>query len=173
MLPTKIHPPFIKHLNALIYGFIWGSKCERISRLNMACSAEMGGVSIQNLPFFVLALQWKHLQHFFHQHSTFLPLWYILKTGLMSEPLIQSVLNFNLRTYNRRISSLVQIRFLKIGLYAAQKLFNWDSHQLKFLWLNSNVKYRRSTYIEEFADAGINYHYQLVDDNNNYLSFGD
>ena len=28
-------------------------------------------------------------------------------------------------------------------------------------------------YIEEFANAGINYHYQLVHDNNNYLSFGD
>ena len=26
MLPTEIHPPFIKHQNALIYGLIWGSK---------------------------------------------------------------------------------------------------------------------------------------------------
>ena len=59
-------------------------------------------------------------------------------------------------------------------MYAAKKLFNWDADQFKFLWLNSNVKYRRITlYIEEFANAGINYHYQLVDDNNNYLSFGD
>ena len=32
MLPIKIHPPFIKHLNALIYGFTWASKWERISR---------------------------------------------------------------------------------------------------------------------------------------------
>ena len=174
MLPTEIHSPFIKQLNALIYGFIWGSKWERISRLNLACSVEMGGAKMLHLPFFVLALQWKHLQHFFHQRSTFLPLWYILETGLISEPLIQSVLNSNLRIYNRRISSLVPFRFLKVGLYAAKKLFNWDSHQFKFLWLNSNVKYRRTTlYIEEFANAGINYHYQLVDDNNNYLSFGD
>ena len=44
-----------------------------------------------HLPFFVLALQWKHLQHFFHQHSIFLPLWYILETGHISEPPIQSV----------------------------------------------------------------------------------
>ena len=134
----------------------------------------MGGAKILHLPFLVLALQWKHLQHFFHQRSTFPPLRYILETGLVSEPLIQSVLNFNLRIYNRRISSLVPFRFFKIGLYAAEKLFKWDSHQLKFLWLNSNVKYRRSTlYIEEFANAEINYHYQLVDENNYYLSFGD
>ena len=99
---------------------------------------------------------------------------YISETGLLSERLIQSVLNSNLRIYSRHISSLVPFRFSKIGLYAAKKLFNWDSHQFKFLWLNSNVKYRRSTlYIEKFANAGINYHYQLVDDNNNYLSLGD
>ena len=60
MLPTEIHPPFIKRLNALIYGFIWGSKWERISRLNLACSVEMGGAKMLHLPFFVLALQWKH-----------------------------------------------------------------------------------------------------------------
>ena len=88
MLPTEIHPPFIKHLNAFIYGFIWGSKCERISRLNLACSVEMDGAKMLHLPFFVLVLQWKHIQHFFHQHSTFLPLWYILETGFISEPLI-------------------------------------------------------------------------------------
>ena len=91
MLPTEIHSPFIKQLNALIYGFIWGSKWERISRLNLACFAEMGGAKMLHLPFFVLALQWKHLQHFFRQCSTFLLLWYILETGLISEPLIQSV----------------------------------------------------------------------------------
>ena len=45
MLLTEIHPPFVKHLNDLIYGFIWGSKWERISRLNLACSVEMGGAS--------------------------------------------------------------------------------------------------------------------------------
>ena len=156
MLPIEIHLPFIKQLNALIYGFIWGSKWERINRLNLACSVEMGGAKMWHLPFFVLALQWKHLQHFFHQRSTFLPLWYILETGLISESLIQSVLNSNLRIYNRRISSLVPFCFLKVGLNAAKKLFNWDSHQFKFLWLNSNVKYRRTTlYIEEFANAVI------------------
>ena len=130
----------------------------------------MGGAKMLHLPFFVLNLQWKHLQHFFHQRSTFLPLWYILETGLISEPLIQNVLNSNLHIYNRCISSLVDFafRFLKIGVY------QWDSRQFKLLWLNSNLKYRRSTlYIEEFANAGIYYHYQLVDDNNNYLSFGD
>ena len=53
-----------------------------------------------------------------------------------------------------------------------KKLFNWDSHQFKFLWLNSNAKYRCSAlYIKKFANAGIDYHYQVVDDNNNYLSF--
>ena len=107
MLQIEIHPPYTKHLNGLIYGFIWGSKLERISRLNLACSVEMGGAKMLHLPFFVLALQWKHLLHFFHQCSTFLPLWYILETGLISEPLIQSVLNSNLRIYNRRISSLL------------------------------------------------------------------
>ena len=174
MFPAEIHPPFIKHLNVFIYGFIWGSKWERISRSNLACSVEMGGAKMLHLPFSVLAFQWKHLQHFFHQHSTFLPLWYILETGLINEPLIQSVLNSNLRIYNRRISSLVLFRFVKIGLYAAKKLFNWDSHQFKFLWRESDVKYRRSIlYIEKFANAGINYHYQLVNDINNYLSFGD
>ena len=87
---------------------------------------------------------------------------------------MQSVLNSYLRIYNRHISSLVPFFFLKINLYAAEKLFNWDSHQFKFLWLNSNANYRRSTlYIEELANAEINYHYQLVDDNDNYLSFGD
>ena len=145
MLPTEIYPPFVKHLNALINGFIWGSKWERISRLNLACSVEMGGAKILHLPFFVLALQWKHLQHFFHQCFTFLPLWYILETGLISEPLIQSILNSNLRKNNHCISSLVPFRFLKISLNTAKKLFNWNSHQFKFLWLNSNVKYRRST----------------------------
>ena len=88
-----------------------------------------------HLPFVVLALQWKHLQHFFHQRSTFLPLWYILETGLISEPLIQSVLNPNFRIHNRRISSLVPFRFLKVGLYGAKKLFNWDSHQFNFFGL--------------------------------------
>ena len=83
-------------------------------------------------------------------------------------------MNSNLRIYNRCISSLVPFRFLKIGLYAAKKLFTWDSDRLKFLWLNSNAKYGRSTlHIEEFANAGINYHYQLVDNNINYLSFDD
>ena len=68
---------------------------------------------------------------------------------------------------------ICSISFFKIGLYAAKKLFKWDSHQFKFIWLNSNVKCRRSTfYIEKIANAGINYYYQLVDDNNNYLSFG-
>ena len=134
----------------------------------------MGGAKMLHLPFFVLALHWKHLQHFFHQCSTFLPLWNILETGLISEPLIQSVLNSNLCIYNPRISLLVPFCFLKIGLYVAKKMFNWDSHKFKFLWLNSNVKYRCGTLnIEEFANAGINYHYQLVDDNNNYLSFAD
>ena len=113
MLPAEIHLPLIKHLNVLIYGLIWGSKWERISRLNLACSVEIGGAKMLYVPFFVLAL---HLQHFFHQRSTFLPLWYILETGLISEPLIQSVLNSNLRIYNRRISSLVPFRFLKISL---------------------------------------------------------
>ena len=95
-----------------------------------------------------------------------------MEPGFKSEPLIRSVLNSNLRMYNRRISSLVPFRFLKIGLYAAKKLFNWNSHQFKFLWLNSNVKYKRSAlYIEEFANAGI--YYQLVDDINDYLSFSD
>ena len=62
----------------------------------------------------------------------------------------------------------------QIGLYAAKKFSNWNSHQVKFLWLNSNVKYKRyALYIEEFAYAEIYYHYQLVDDNNNYLSFSD
>ena len=111
MLPIEIYPLFIKHLNALIYGFLWGSKCERISRLNLARSVEMGGAKMLYLPFFVLALQWKHLQHFFHQRSAFLPLWYILETGLISNPLIQSVLNSNLRIYNRRISSIVPFLF--------------------------------------------------------------
>ena len=97
-----------------------------------------------------------------------------METGFKCEPLIQSVLNSNLRIYYRRISSLVSFGFFNIGLYAATKLFNWDSHQFKFLWLNSNVKYGRSTFnIEEFANARINYHDQLVDDNNNYLSFGE
>ena len=113
MLPTKIHPPYIKGLNALIYGFIWGSKWERISRLNLACSEEMSDAKMLRLPFFVLAWQWKHLRHFFHQPSIFLPLWYNLETGLTSEPLIQSVFNSNLRIYNRRISSLVPFRFFK------------------------------------------------------------
>ena len=55
MLQIEIHPPFIKHLNALIYGFICGSKWERISRLNLACSVEMGGAKMLHLPFFALA----------------------------------------------------------------------------------------------------------------------
>ena len=97
----------------------------------------MGGAKMLHLPFFVLTLQWKHLQHttFFHQRSLFLPLWYILETGLISEPLIQNVLNSNLRIYDRRICSLIPFRFLKIGLYAAKKLFNWDFYQNNFFGL--------------------------------------
>ena len=76
--------------------------------------------------------------------------------------------------YNHHIYSLVPFRFLKIGLYAAKKLFNWDSHQFKFLWLNSNVKYKHSALcIEEFANAEIYCHYQFLDENYNYLSFSD
>ena len=71
MLPTEIHPPFLERLTVLIYRFIWGSKWEHISQLN---SVEMGGAKMLHLLFFVLALQWKHLQHFFHQRSIFLPL---------------------------------------------------------------------------------------------------
>ena len=95
MLPTKIHSSFMIRLNVLISGFVWGFKWERISRLNLACFPEMGGAKMLHLPFFVLALQYKQLQHFFHQRSIFLSLWYILKTGLISEPHIQSVLNTN------------------------------------------------------------------------------
>ena len=144
MLPTEILRPFLKRLNALIYEFISVCKRERIRRLNLACSADMGGAKMLHLVFFVLALQWKHLQHFFHQRFIFLPLCYVLETGLISESIIQSVLNSNFRIYNRRISLLVPFRFSKIGLYAAKKLFKWNSHQFKFLWLNSNVKYKRS-----------------------------
>ena len=76
--------------------------------------------------------------------------------------------------YNRRICSFVPFRFLKIGLYAAKKLLYWDSHQFKFLWFNSNVKYKRSAlYVKKFANAGIYYHFQLVTDNNNPLSLSD
>ena len=32
MLSIEIHPPFLKRFNAYIYGFIWGSKKERINR---------------------------------------------------------------------------------------------------------------------------------------------
>ena len=39
ILPIEIHPPFLKRLNASIYGFVWVSKWERISRLDLACSA--------------------------------------------------------------------------------------------------------------------------------------
>ena len=155
-LPIELHLLFIKRLNAHIYGFIWGSKWERITRSNFAWSVEMGGAKMLHLPFFVLALQWKHLQHFFHQRSIFLLLWYILETCLLSEPLIQSVLNSNFGTYNRLICLFVPFRFIKIGLYVAKKLFNWDSHQFKFLCLKSNVKYKRSAlYVEEFTNAGI------------------
>ena len=83
-------------------------------------------------------------------------------------------MNSNLRIYNRSICSLVPFRFLKIGLYAAKKLFIWDFHQFKYLGLNYNVKYKCSAiFIKKFANAGMYYHYQLIDDNNNYLSFGD
>ena len=59
-------------------------------------------------------------------------------------------------------------------MYDAKKLFNWDSYRFKFPWLNYNVKHKHSNlYIEEFANPGIYYHYQLVDDSNNYLSFSD
>ena len=95
-----------------------------------------------------------------------------METGLISEPLIQNVLNSNLRKDYRRICLIVPFRFLIIGLYAAEKLFCWDSHQFKFLWFNFNVKCkRRALYIKEFASAGICYHYQLMDDNYYFLSF--
>ena len=43
-----------------------------------------------------------------------------------------------------------------------------------FFWLKSIVKYKRSAlYSKEFANAGIFYHYESVDDNNNYLSYSD
>ena len=76
--------------------------------------------------------------------------------------------------YNPRICLLVPLSFLKIDLYAAMKLFNWNSHQFKYLWLNSDMKYKLNClFIEEFANVAIYYHYQLLDDNNNYLSFSD
>ena len=65
---------YLKRLNAPIYQFIWGSKWERIRRLNLACSVEMGGAKMLHLPFFVSTLQWKHLQHFFHQRFISVPL---------------------------------------------------------------------------------------------------
>ena len=95
MLPIEIHPLFCKTPKHS-YEFIWGSKWERICRLNLACSVEKGGTVMFHLPFFVLASQRKNLHHFLHQRSIFLELWYILETGLMREPLIQSALNTNL-----------------------------------------------------------------------------
>ena len=43
MLPTEVNPQFIKVLNKIIYGFIWGSKWERFGKINHAGNIEVRG----------------------------------------------------------------------------------------------------------------------------------
>ena len=74
MLPIEIYPPFLKRLNALSCRFIWGFKWGPISRLNLACSVEMGGAKMLHLTFFVLALQWKQYNTFFTYTPFFFPM---------------------------------------------------------------------------------------------------
>ena len=53
MLPTEVNSPFMKSLNKIIYGFIWGSKWERIGTINLAGNIEVGGAKMLCLPFFL------------------------------------------------------------------------------------------------------------------------
>ena len=46
------------------------------------------------------------------------------ETGLISESLVQSVLNFSFRIHNCRICALVQHRYLRIDFYAAKTSLN-------------------------------------------------
>ena len=59
MLPAEIYPSFMKRINAFIYRFIWTSKWQRISRLKLLCSVEMGGAKMLHLSISELALRWK------------------------------------------------------------------------------------------------------------------
>ena len=53
-------------------------------------------------------------------------------------------------------------------------MFGYDAHHENSFSLNSSVKYKPSSLdIEDFANAGVHYHYQLPDDNSNCLCFID
>jgi len=54
VLPTDVYPPFLKFFDKISYGFIWGSRWERISRINVAGSIESGGVKMIYLPYFIV-----------------------------------------------------------------------------------------------------------------------
>jgi len=57
---------------------------------------------------------------------------------------------------------------------ALKTLFPYNANDQKFLWLNSSVKFKcNPLYIDEFIDSGVFFHTQLLNDNNNYLTFTD
>ena len=69
MIPSHIFPPFLKSLNQIVYSFIWGSKWERISRVNLTSSVELGGANMLHLPAFITALHWKFMQAFLNDSA--------------------------------------------------------------------------------------------------------
>jgi len=89
LFPTDVHPPFFKSLNQLIYGFIWNSKWERISRINLSGSIDSGEAKMLHMPSFILSLPWK----FFCNYLTDRPsLWKDIVRSFISDATLKCVL---------------------------------------------------------------------------------
>ena len=172
MIPSHIFPPFLRSLNQIVYSFIWGSKWERISRVNLTSSVELGGANMLHLPAFITALHWKFMQAFLNDSAA--PLSKDVEKSCVSDCILQCVLSSNLTLQHRLLRKLIPFRFLKMGIQAAKTLIPYNTEENKFLWLNKNVKYKRNPLIiSKFINAGICFHAQLLDGNGNYMRFSD
>ena len=89
MIPLHIFSPFLRSLNQIVYSFIWESKWERISRVNLTSIVELGGASMLHLPAFITALHWKFMQAFLNDSAV--PLWKDVEKSCVSDCILQCV----------------------------------------------------------------------------------
>ena len=172
MIPSHIFPPFLRSLNQIVYSFIWGSKCERISRVNLTSSVELGGANMLHLPAFITALHWKFMQAFLNESAV--PLWKDIEKSCVSDCTLQCVVSSNLTLRHRLLQKVIPFRCLAMGIQAGITLILYNTEENKFLWLNKNVKYKRNPlFISKFINAGIYFNAQLLDENGNYMRFSD
>ena len=123
-------------------------------------------------PAFITALYWKFMHVFLSDSAV--PLWKDVEKPCVSDCILQYVLSSNLTLQHRLLQKLIPFRFLKMGIQAAKTLIPNNTEENKLLWLNKNVKCKRNPlFISKFINAGIYFHAQLLDENDNYMRFSD